>query len=220
MARRCAQRRELRGQRARLAPLLAVAGAGGLLGAVLLLRTGTRSFAGAVPWLILLACALLALQERLRAALTTRNLAGAAGETAGSRRTTPYWLLPLIGAGAVYGGYFGAGMSVVMLAALAVAYADALPRLNALKQLLALAANLGRGPVSCARRAGRLGSGRSARCERRVRRRLGRAGGGTHVAAGAAPRRRPAGDCGGPGLPVARALTVAAAWRPRGYHGR
>jgi uncharacterized membrane protein YfcA len=50
------------------------------------------------------------------------------------------WLL--IAAGAVYGGYFGAGMSVVLLAALGVAYADPLPRLNAFKQFLALAANL------------------------------------------------------------------------------
>ncbi|MBS0386957.1 MAG: sulfite exporter TauE/SafE family protein [Proteobacteria bacterium] len=53
------------------------------------------------------------------------------------------WSWPLIGAGAVYGGYFGAGMSVILLATLGIAYDDSLPRLNALKQWLALAANLG-----------------------------------------------------------------------------
>ena len=143
-----AQRRELRGERARLLPLLAVAAAGGLLGAMLLLRTGALAFSGAVPWLILLACALLAVQERVRAALVARHafdkgLASAGLEPPPSMTppAAPPWLLALIGAGAVYGGYFGAGMSVVLLAALGCAFADPLPRLNALKQTLALAAN-------------------------------------------------------------------------------
>jgi uncharacterized membrane protein YfcA len=130
-----AQRRELRGQQARLRPLLAVAAAGGLLGAWLLLHTGERAFTAAVPWLILLACLLLALQERVRSALLARAVAQAT-------RAAPRWPWLLIGAGAIYGGYFGAGMSVVLLAALGIAYEDPLPRLNALKQFLALAANL------------------------------------------------------------------------------
>lgn len=128
-----AQRRDLRGQQSRLWPLLVVAAAGGLLGAWLLLHTGEHAFTAAVPWLILLACLLLASQERVRSALLAR---------AAAARAAPRWPWLLIGAGAVYGGYFGAGMSVVLLAALGVAYADPLPRLNALKQFLALAANL------------------------------------------------------------------------------
>jgi uncharacterized membrane protein YfcA len=131
-----AQRRELRGQQSRLWPLLLVAAAGGALGAWLLLHTGEHAFTAAVPWLILLACLLLASQERVRAALFAR--AAARGEA----RAAPRWPWLLVGAGAVYGGYFGAGMSVVLLAALGIAYADPLPRLNALKQFLALAANL------------------------------------------------------------------------------
>ena len=127
-----AQRRELQGQQSRLFPLLLFAATGGLLGAWLLLHTGEHAFTAAVPWLILLACLLLALQERVRAALLARTAV----------RATPRWPWLLIGAGAVYGGYFGAGMSVVLLAALGIAYADPLPRLNALKQFLALAANL------------------------------------------------------------------------------
>ncbi|HVO00519.1 MAG TPA: sulfite exporter TauE/SafE family protein [Steroidobacteraceae bacterium] len=129
-----AQRQDLRGQRARLAPLLAVAAAGGLIGAMLLLRTDARAFGRAVPWLILLACALLALQERVRAMLVAR--AGPAPPAGAA------WTWPLVGAAAAYGGYFGAGMSVILLAALGIAYEDSLVRLNALKQWLALAANL------------------------------------------------------------------------------
>ncbi len=135
-----AQRRELCGQQSRLWPLLAVAAAGGLLGAWLLMHTGEHAFTAAVPWLILLACLLLALQERVRSALLARAAALAA--TRAVVRAAPRWPWLLIGAGAVYGGYFGAGMSVLLLAALGIAYADPLPRLNALKQFLALAANL------------------------------------------------------------------------------
>ncbi|MBS0389269.1 MAG: TSUP family transporter, partial [Proteobacteria bacterium] len=71
-----AQRRDLRGQRARLAPLVAVAAAGGLLGAMLLLHTNAHAFGRAVPWLILLACLLLSLQERVRAVLARRGASG------------------------------------------------------------------------------------------------------------------------------------------------
>ena len=136
-----AQCRDLRGQRARLYMLLPVAMAGGLVGAGLLLRTGALAFADAVPWLILIACALLASQERLRATLSGRVANGAAGVVPVSARIAPLWLLPLVAAIAVYGGYFGAGMSVIVLAVLGLALPDSLPRLNALKQVLALGAN-------------------------------------------------------------------------------
>ena len=124
-----AQRRDLKGQRLRLLSLLPIAACGGLIGAAWLLHTNERAFARAVPWLILLACALLALQEKVRSVLARR------------RAVRSYWALPLIGAGAIYGGYFGAGMSVILLAALGIVFEDSLLRLNALKQWLALAAN-------------------------------------------------------------------------------
>lgn len=141
-----AQRADLRAQRSRTLRLLPVAAAGGLLGAVLLLHTSEQRFEAVVPWLLLTACALLGWQERLRAALALRMARDAAGgalpgtEPIGVRAVPP-WLLPLVGLGAMYGGYFGAGMSVVLLAVLGLALTDTLPRLNALKQLLALAAN-------------------------------------------------------------------------------
>ena len=133
-----AQRDDLRGQRARLSQLLPFSLLGGLLGAVLLLHTGERRFTQAVPWLLLAACALLALQERLRSALAARS-GGVSDATAGAR--SPTWLLPVVGVSAIYGGFFGPGMSVILLAVLGLAFADPLPRLNALKQAMALATN-------------------------------------------------------------------------------
>jgi uncharacterized membrane protein YfcA len=44
--------------------------------------------------------------------------------------------------GAVYGGYFGAGLSVIMLAVLGLLLDDSLTRLNALKSTLALTINV------------------------------------------------------------------------------
>jgi uncharacterized membrane protein YfcA len=130
-----AQRADLHGQRPRLLLLLPIAMLGGVLGAALLLRTGEHAFASLVPWLILLASGLLALQGRVRAALRLQ------GPDTAAARAVPLWSTPLVGLAAIYGGYFGAGMSVMMLAVLALALSDALPRLNALKQALALGVN-------------------------------------------------------------------------------
>jgi hypothetical protein len=135
----CAQRADLRGQSARLYVLLPLSLLGGLLGAALLLHTGERRFIQIVPWLLLSACALVALQERLRGVLAARR--GAAAESPAGVQSAPLWLSPLVVAGAIYGGFFGAGMSIIILAVLGLALADPLPRLNALKQAMALATN-------------------------------------------------------------------------------
>jgi len=134
-----AQRADLRGQRARLLVLLPLSLLGGLLGAALLLRTGERKFTQVVPWLLLAACLLLALQERLRDALSARR--GLSLDAPAGVRSEPLWMLPLVVVVTTYGGFFGAGMSVIILALLGVALTDPLPRLNALKQAIALATN-------------------------------------------------------------------------------
>ena len=140
-----AQRQELRSQRARLLLLAPFAVAGGLFGAWWLLQAGERTFELAVPWLILLASVALALQEKLSSRLVRRSARSAAAPPAPAKpAATSRWpiLLPMTLA-AVYGGYFGAGVSVVLLAILGFAFADSFIRLNALKQALALAANAG-----------------------------------------------------------------------------
>ncbi|MGB8649732.1 MAG: sulfite exporter TauE/SafE family protein [Mycobacteriales bacterium] len=128
-----AYRRELAGQGLRARRLLLAAVAGGVLGAVLLLALPGDSFRAVVPYLVLLACLLLALQPRLVAALAARGTAG----------PHPGWEAQVaVGIAAVYGSYFGAGLGVVLLAVLGVLVADDLQRLNALKGLLSLVVNL------------------------------------------------------------------------------
>ncbi len=136
-----AQRRELAGQGrriARIVPIGLVAGAGG---ALLLLETGERAFEAIVPFLILLAAMLVAAQDRLRRWLVARTPAHHAENFA----MIPIALI------AVYGGYFGAGMGVMVLAALGILMSDGLVKLNALKQLLAFVVNVAAGAVFVAR---------------------------------------------------------------------
>lgn len=130
-----AQRADLRGQRERLWRLVPVGAVGGIAGGLLLLASGERLFRGLVPYLILLACGLLAFQPRIRTWLTAPRRAMRA-------RQDP-WLsaLPVFGA-AIYGGYFGAGLSVIVLAVLGLCLTDNLTRLNALKQGIAFAVNI------------------------------------------------------------------------------
>jgi hypothetical protein len=127
-----AQRRELAGQGSRMWRVLPAGVLGGVAGALLLLYTDERAFDVIVPFLILFAGALLAIQDRLRRWLESRGVA---------QRAAAFAAVP-VGLGAVYGGYFGAGLGVIVLASLAVAFADSLTRINALKQAVSLAVNV------------------------------------------------------------------------------
>jgi uncharacterized membrane protein YfcA len=127
-----AYRRELSAQGGRMRALLLYAVLGGIAGAILLLVTPDAAFEAVVPYLVLSACALLAAQPRL-AVLLARQ-----------RHGSPelHWGVRLaVGAGAVYGSYFGAGLGVLLLAVLGLLVADELQRLNALKGLLSLVVN-------------------------------------------------------------------------------
>jgi len=129
-----AQRKDLRGQRRRLWGFLPAGALGGIVGGFLLLRSGERIFSALVPVLILAASGLIALQERVRAWLVRRN-----GGASGNART---WGALPVGVSAIYGGYFGAGLSVIVLAVLGLTQDDSLTRLNALKQAIALSVNV------------------------------------------------------------------------------
>ena len=138
-----ALRRELAGQGPRLARLTPAALLGGLAGGYLLLHTNEALFRRLVPWLILGASALLAVQDPLRAWLL-RRLAGPNGTADGAphgRHGEAVATLLVFGA-AVYGGYFGAGLGVIVLAVLGLVLHDSLTRLNASKQAVGFAANL------------------------------------------------------------------------------
>jgi uncharacterized membrane protein YfcA len=131
-----AQMRHLQGQRKRIWLCLPAAVAGGLVGAALLLHTGERTFAALVPYMLLFASLLLAVQERVRAAVL-RRLSDPA-------HTHPSSVLavPPIFCAAIYGGFFSAGMSVIVLAVLGAVLDDDFGRLNALKQVLVVGINV------------------------------------------------------------------------------
>jgi hypothetical protein len=131
-----AQAGDLRGQRARLWMALPVAAVGGIVGGLLLLRTGERAFRALVPFLILLASGLLAIQEPVRRWLRRRAGQAATRPATGGRAVVP------VGLAAIYGGYFGAGLSVIVLAVLGLLVDDSLTRLNALKQAVAFSVNV------------------------------------------------------------------------------
>ncbi len=127
------QRSQLPGQRPRLVRLSIAAGLGGLTGSALLLATGEAAFTKLVPWLILLACALLGGQNYIRRWLGIgRRRHGAPSAIAVSATYVV----------SIYGGYFGAGLGIALLAVLGLVIDESLPRLNALKQVLALVVNV------------------------------------------------------------------------------
>ncbi len=130
-----AQWDDLRGQKNRLWLIVPASIVGGVVGGYLLLQTGEKLFKELVPYLILLASGLLAIQDPVRAWLTRRM---AAGEGSSLEKLT--WLP--VSVASVYGGYFGAGLSVIVLSALGLTLEDSLTRLNALKQAVAFAVNI------------------------------------------------------------------------------
>jgi uncharacterized membrane protein YfcA len=123
-----AYRLELRGQGARIRALGITSALGAAGGAALLLISPASVFKAIVPWLILAACALLAVQPR----------AAAVAERHRGRPGSGAVLHLVLFAAAIYGGYFGAGLGIMFLAILAVFLDDDLQRLNALKGLLSL----------------------------------------------------------------------------------
>jgi len=130
-----AQRRELQGQKRRLWLALPIGVVGGIAGGLLLLYTDEHVFQRVIPYLILLASALLGAQDWLRSWLV-RHPHHDARHASPARVTLP------VGLASIYGGYFGAGLGVILLAVLGLTLDDTLPRLNALKQSIALAVNL------------------------------------------------------------------------------
>lgn len=131
-----AQRRDLSGQGPRLWALLPIAALGGVAGGVVLLYAGDRIFRAVVPFLILSASLLLAVQDRVREWMLRRGGRPGGGSFDVARAVAP------VGCAAVYGGYFGAGLGVILLAILGLFLDDSLTRLNALKQALSFSANL------------------------------------------------------------------------------
>ena len=132
-----AQMKDLKKQTHRLWMYLPAGAIGGIIGGVLLLNSGEKLFRSLVPFLILLASGLLAVSDPLRAWMMRRT-----GKGAAAAATLAAWGVLPIGLAAIYGGYFGAGLSVIVLAVLGLFVNDSLTQLNALKQAIAFSVNI------------------------------------------------------------------------------
>ncbi len=139
-----AQREAIRKQSARVRRLSVIAAGGGLLGSILLVLTSDDAFRVLIPALLFLATLLLATQDRLRKLLRIGVPAGGGAQIADGAPAVhdPAWLLAPIGLVSVYGGYFGAGLGIMLLAVLGIVLHEPLNRLNALKQVLAFVINM------------------------------------------------------------------------------
>jgi uncharacterized protein len=122
-------RPELAGQRSRVLSLAVTAILGAVAGCVLLLATPDSAFDAVVPFLVLAASLLLAAQPRVSRMV---------GPPSADHRTTGKVLYPAVGLAAVYGGYFGGALGVILLGVLALTVHDSLRRLNGLKAALSL----------------------------------------------------------------------------------
>lgn len=128
-----AYRRRISVQRDQALVLAVPSALGGLIGSMLLIYTPEKAFRVIVPYLILLASVLLMVQGPV-----SRWVAGRSA--GGPRRTSAaLWVVQLLIS--VYGGYFGAGIGILMLAAMAVFMPEDLQSANALKVLLGLLIN-------------------------------------------------------------------------------
>ncbi len=115
----------------KMAVLLAVPSIlGGLLGSWLLLFLPAKTFEAAVPWLIFFACALLGFQGSIKKLLS---------KVRGSDHPAALWIIMFLIS--VYGGYFGAGMGILMLAGMGILLASSAQHANALKVLFSFMVN-------------------------------------------------------------------------------
>jgi uncharacterized membrane protein YfcA len=128
-------RHELRGTGPWLALLIGPSLLGGLAGALLLTRLDPRYFALLVPWLLLTASLLFLAQPAL-----ARRLPSSGGDVLPSPRLCAGVVVFQLGV-AVYGGYFGAGIGILMLSALGLMGLGDVHRMNGVKNLLAVCIN-------------------------------------------------------------------------------
>ncbi len=124
-----AYRKHLNISRRVMVPLIATSIAGGLVGAVLLIKTPPQTFLRVLPWLLLGATLLFAFGKHL----TGRISAGISRESSNAAVTGACIFELLV---AIYGGYFGGGMGIMNLAMLAAIGMTDMHAMNALKVVL------------------------------------------------------------------------------------
>jgi uncharacterized membrane protein YfcA len=128
-------RGELQRQRRRIVALAVPSILGGLLGSAILLYTPGSAFDAIVPFLILFACLVMALQDRLSAFAASHSLQAQHADHIPPPLNVGTFAL------SIYGGYFGAGLGILLFAGLAILLPDDIQHTNALKGLLSALIN-------------------------------------------------------------------------------
>lgn len=122
-----AYRRELAEVGSAVVPLIVVSGLGAIVGSLLLLVSGQSVFEALIPVLVLLATALFAFGDQLRKAM----VAGLNGVSSGLLLYAALFVF------SIYGGYFGAGLGIILLAVVQIMGFSSFHVANSLKNLLA-----------------------------------------------------------------------------------
>jgi uncharacterized membrane protein YfcA len=115
-----------------LLPLVLVSLTGGLLGGWLLVRTSDSGFMRVLPWLMLAAAITFTFSARFTATFRGRSAPLA---------TIPWWAWLLQLVIATYGGYFGGGMGIMLLAAMSIGGMSDIHEMNGVKAILATVIN-------------------------------------------------------------------------------
>lgn len=127
------QRNALTTYRGKLTVWIIVAGFGGVFGSFLLRSLSEKVFESIVPLLIFIACALLASQGLLKRLISQKI------DTATGRELVI--LIPIF-LSAVYGGYFGAGLGIILMSILGLTLNEGVNQINSLKAVLSFAINI------------------------------------------------------------------------------
>lgn len=131
-----AQRKDFHHQKKRLWKILPFGIVGGITGGFILLNTGENSFKALIPYLILLASLLLAVQ------VTIKNWVAHKLKDQKDQKHNGLFKYILIFIAAIYGGYFGAGLGIILMATLGLVIDDSLTGLNVLKQAVSFCINI------------------------------------------------------------------------------
>lgn len=121
-------REEIRTYRGVVIPAIAISIVGSIGGALLLLHTPPTVFERLIPWLLLFATVIFAISP-----LVTKPDA--------QHEVHSPWQLAVQFAVSVYGGYFGAGMGILMLALLSFSPLPSLNAMNGVKNMLSIVIN-------------------------------------------------------------------------------
>jgi hypothetical protein len=129
-----AYRAELARFKSSLLPMGTASLAGGVAGGLLLLTAGDARFSALIPWLLAFATLLFAFSPQISASVQAWRTRRAVPGTTPSDIPQSGWFVQLLVS--LYGGFFGAGMGILMMAGLAIAGHKDVQEINALKNLL------------------------------------------------------------------------------------